>query len=56
MGSSHLIARQDHLLCAVCGEVEPVHAGNGTPLPSLLLAYAMAIERHPAKPHKKRVK
>lgn len=50
---AHLIARKDGVLCTICGELEPVHMGDGTPLPSLLNGYEDCKRRHPAKPHQK---
>ena len=47
----NLIARRDGLLCCICGDTEPIHAGDGTPLPTLLIAYTDAQRRHPNKPH-----
>lgn len=50
---AHLIARRDGVLCAICGELEPVHMGEGTPLPSLLNGYEDCKRRHPGRPHQK---
>jgi hypothetical protein len=49
--TAHLIARKDGVLCTVCATVVPVHPGDGTPLPSLLLGYARVVQDHPAKKH-----
>ncbi len=49
--SPHLIARKDGVLCTVCATVVPVHPGDGTPLPSLLLGYARVVADHPAEKH-----
>lgn len=43
---AHLIVRKDHVLCTRCYEVVPVHAGNGTPMGSLLLAYKSLERKH----------
>lgn len=44
--SPHLLVRQDHVLCARCFKSEPVHAGSGMPLPTLVYAYALLATRH----------
>jgi hypothetical protein len=51
VSDSPLLARQDHILCTVCYGREPVHAGHGTPIDTLILAYEMAKKRHPRKKH-----
>jgi hypothetical protein len=50
---AHLVARRDGVLCTVCGEQEPIHTGDGTPLPALLIAYGQLLIRHPAKKHRR---
>jgi len=54
--NAHLIVRKDHVLCTICGCIEPVHPGDGTPLPTFVIALMLLVGRHPqtkhADPHK----
>jgi hypothetical protein len=45
--SVHLVVRKDGVLCTRCGTTDPVHPGDGTPLPSFVLGLAGCAERHP---------
>lgn len=47
----NLLVRKNDVLCTVCGQVLPIHPGDGTPLPALLNAYDTAKSQHPNKPH-----
>lgn len=49
--TSHLLVRRDGVLCTVCGSTEPVHPGNGNPMPAMLFAYAGVAKRHPRGKH-----
>lgn len=49
--TSHLVVRRDSVCCTVCLGVEPVHAGHGTPMSSLLAAYFGLAKRHPPEKH-----
>lgn len=51
LGSGHLLARKDDVLCTICGETEPVFAGKATPVVSLIHGYKNALLRHPDRPH-----
>lgn len=51
LSDTQLLVRADHLFCPVCGAVEPIHPGDGTPLMTYLVALARAADRHPARPH-----
>ena len=48
---ANLLVRRDGLLCTVCGELEPIHPGDGTPLPAMLHAFKSATRRHPQAKH-----
>jgi hypothetical protein len=43
---NHLIIRKNDVLCTRCLTTEPVNAGHGTPIDTLLLAYKLWAERH----------
>lgn len=47
--SSHLVVRKNGVLCTRCGTIDPVHPGNGTPLPSFLVGLHGYVTRHPPK-------
>lgn len=51
LGASHLLARKDGVLCAVCLEIEPVYCGDGTPVSSLVEGYRVVARRHPRNKH-----
>ena len=44
--NSHLIVRKDHVLCTRCMKTEPVHAGSGTPMETLIIGYKLVAQRH----------
>lgn len=46
-----LIVRTDHVFCSVCGCIESIHAGDGTPIDSYLSALNDAKRRHSKKKH-----
>ena len=48
---NHVLLKADGAVCLVCGCVEPVHPGNGTPAGTLLYAYRQLLERHPRRKH-----
>lgn len=48
---SPLIVRTDHVFCSICMTCEPIHAGDGTPIDSMLEALISCKHRHPNKPH-----
>lgn len=54
--TSHLVIRIDGVLCMRCMQLEPVHAGHGTPMPALLLAYEALAKRHPSTLHRARAR
>lgn len=41
-----LIVRTDHLACLLCGAIEPVYPGHGTPASTFIAALILAAERH----------
>lgn len=43
-----LIVRKEHVLCTQCGEVEPVHPGDGTPASTFIVALQAVAVRHRA--------
>jgi uncharacterized protein YuzE len=49
--SNHLLVRKDTVLCTVCHSIAPIHPGDGTPLPTYLMALDAFLHDHPAKPH-----
>lgn len=49
--ASHLLVRSDGVLCTVCGILEPVHAGDATPMPALIEGFMNVLRRHPATKH-----
>ena len=52
LGSSvHITIRKCDVLCTICGEIEPVNPGHGTPMPTFIVALEGVLRRHPAKPH-----
>lgn len=52
--TSHLIVRRDGVLCCHCYETEPVHVGeSGTPMTTLIYAYATLAMRHKNCKHEK---
>jgi len=51
MSLSPLIVRKDHVACTVCGCIEPIHPGDGTPIDTFILALEIAKMRHPAFSH-----
>ena len=46
---SHLTVRRVVVFCARCKKVDPVHPGDGTPLPAFLVALEDCVRRHPAE-------
>lgn len=44
--SPHILVRKEHVMCARCATIEPVHPGDGTPLPSFVMALALVAKRH----------
>lgn len=51
--SSHLLVRKDHVACTICGEIVPVHPGDGTPMTSFLLGLARVLGMHPSRKHER---
>lgn len=43
----HLVVRKEDVLCTRCMSSIPVHAGDGTPLGSMILAFRHLVRRHP---------
>lgn len=41
-----ILARKDYVLCTRCFIAEPIHAGDGTPLETLIVAYQAVQYRH----------
>lgn len=48
---ANLIVRRDGVICSICGDLVPVHPGDGTPLPALLVALEDVRRRHPDRKH-----
>jgi hypothetical protein len=44
--AAHLIVRTDSVLCSGCGISEPVHPGDGTPMPTFVDALYDSARRH----------
>ena len=43
---SRLLVRRDSVLCTRCGEVLPIHAGDGTPAVAFIIALQIAADKH----------
>ena len=48
---SPLIVRKENVICTACGCVEPINAGDGTPLDTFIQALTLAEKRHSRKNH-----
>lgn len=46
--AGHILVRRDDVLCTRCLSVLPIHAGDGTPLSTLVVALRVLVKRHPA--------
>lgn len=46
--SAHLVVRKKGVLCTRCGKTDPVHPGDGTPMPAFLTGLHGCLARHPS--------
>lgn len=41
-----ILVRKEHSMCTDCGQIEPVHPGDGIPASTFVMALEMMAKRH----------